>query len=100
MPRGGRATSNASRSSSNKRPEANDISDREIEQYLRDQQDMSFLNRPNRSRNGERDAKMDAMANTAARGASLQEELMRQWDLVEAPDNIRRARRDPAGLGR
>jgi len=71
---------------------ANDISDREIEQYLRDQQDMNYLNRGNRSRgSGERDAKMDAMANTAARGASLQEELIRQWDLVEAEDRIRRA---------
>jgi RNA polymerase sigma-54 factor len=70
---------------------ASDISDREIEQYLRDQQDMSFLNRPNRSGSGERDAKMDAMANTAARGASLQEELTRQWDLVETEDRIRRA---------
>jgi RNA polymerase sigma-54 factor len=32
---------------------------------------------------GERDAKMDAMANTAARGASLYEQLMDQWRLVE-----------------
>ncbi len=72
--------------------QASDISDREIEQYLRDQQDMNYLNRPSRSRNsGERDAKLDAMANTAARGASLQEELIRQWDLVEEEDRIRRA---------
>src|ERR1035437_6917061 len=40
---------------------------------------------------GERDAKMDAMANTAARGDSLQEELTRQWDMVEVDDRIRRA---------
>ncbi len=70
----------------------NDISDREIEQYLQDQSDWSTLNRSSRSRGaGERDAKMDAMANTAARGASLQEELSRQWDLVEIEDRLRRA---------
>ena len=69
----------------------NDISDREIEQYLKDQSDWSTL-RGSRSRgSGERDAKMDAMANTAARGASLQEELTSQWDLVEVEDRIRRA---------
>ena len=32
---------------------------------------------------GERDAKMDAMANTAARDASLYDQLMDQWRLVE-----------------
>ncbi len=67
-----------------------EISDREIEQFLSDQTDWS--NRGSRMRSsGERDAKMDAMANTAARGASLQEELTRQWDLVEVEDRIRRA---------
>jgi RNA polymerase sigma-54 factor len=72
--------------------QANDISDREIDQYLQDQSDWSSLNRGSRQRSsGERDAKMDAMANTAARGASLQEELTRQWDLVEVEDRIRRA---------
>ena len=35
---------------------------------------------------------MDAMANTAARGASLQEELTRQWDMVEdVSESIKRA---------
>jgi RNA polymerase sigma-54 factor len=71
-------------------PEKSEISDREIEQFLSDQSDWS--NRGSRIRStGERDAKMDAMANTAARGASLQEELTRQWDLVEVEDRIRRA---------
>jgi RNA polymerase sigma-54 factor len=71
-----------------------EISDREIEQYVQDQADWSSMNRGTRSRGaGERDAKMDAMANTAARGASLQEELSRQWDLVEVEDRIRRAGR-------
>ncbi len=72
--------------------QASEISDREIEQYIQDQSDWSTLNRGSRQRStGERDAKMDAMANTAARGASLQEELTRQWDLVEVEDRIRRA---------
>ncbi len=72
--------------------QASDISDREIDQYLQDQSDWSSLNRGSRQRSsGERDAKMDAMANTAARGASLQEELTRQWDLVDIEDRIRRA---------
>ena len=39
--------------------------------------------RPPSSYSGERDGKMDAMANTAARGASLFEQLMDQWRLVE-----------------
>ena len=68
------------------------ISDREIEAYLQDQQDFSFMNRGSRARgSGERDAKMDAMANTAARGASLQEELTRQWDMVDVEERIRKA---------
>ncbi|MGC8624066.1 MAG: RNA polymerase factor sigma-54 [Phycisphaerae bacterium] len=32
---------------------------------------------------GERDPKMEAMANTAARGASLQEQLHQQWSLID-----------------
>ena len=35
---------------------------------------------------GERDAKLDAMANTAARGASLDEFLLDQWTLIDVPD--------------
>jgi RNA polymerase sigma-54 factor len=74
-------------------PKQNEVSDREIEAYLQDQADWASLNRGTRVRNtGERDAKMDAMANTAARGASLQEELTRQWDMVEdVSDSIKRA---------
>jgi len=69
-----------------------EITDREIEQYLQDQADWSSMNRGSRMRSsGERDAKMDAMANTAARGESLQEELTLQWDLVEVDERIRRA---------
>jgi RNA polymerase sigma-54 factor len=40
---------------------------------------------------GERDQKLDAMANTAARGPTLSEHLLDQWALVEIPDPIRAA---------
>ncbi len=40
---------------------------------------------------GERDAKMDAMANTAARPRSLNEQLREQWHMVEAPAEVRAA---------
>jgi len=37
---------------------------------------------------GDRDGKMDAMANTAARGASLYEQLLDQWHLAEIPEDL------------
>lgn len=40
---------------------------------------------------GERDRKLDAMANTAARGGNLTEHLLNQWAFVEAPDSIKAA---------
>lgn len=40
---------------------------------------------------GERDKKLDAMANTESRGESLREALLRQWGLVETSPEIRRA---------
>ncbi len=40
---------------------------------------------------GERDGKLDAMANTAARPESLTDQLLTQWHLVEVDDDIRRA---------
>ena len=40
-------------------------------------------------RDGERDNKMDAMANTAARPQSLVEQLLQQWYLVETTPEIR-----------
>jgi RNA polymerase sigma-54 factor len=39
---------------------------------------------------GERDAKMDAMANTAARGASLYDQLLDQWHLVDLDEKTLR----------
>ncbi len=40
---------------------------------------------------GERDKKMDAMANTAAKGISLTEYLLGQWTLVECSPGVRAA---------
>lgn len=39
---------------------------------------------------GERDKKLDAMANTAARGITLQEHLMGQWAFVECSADVRK----------
>jgi RNA polymerase sigma-54 factor len=44
--------------------------------------------RANTRLEGERDAKMDAMANTAAREASLTDQLLEQWSFAEAPDAL------------
>jgi RNA polymerase sigma-54 factor len=46
--------------------------------------------RPARN-DGERDGKMDAMANTAARPDSLTDQLLAQWHLVEVSDDVARA---------
>jgi RNA polymerase sigma-54 factor len=43
------------------------------------------------SYDGERDRKLDAMANTAARGITLQEHLLGQWAFVETTPQIRKA---------
>ncbi|MEM8873261.1 MAG: RNA polymerase factor sigma-54 [Planctomycetota bacterium] len=40
---------------------------------------------------GERDGKLDAMANTAARSGTLGEELLDQWRFVEAAPSVRKA---------
>lgn len=44
-----------------------------------------------RADSGERDAKMDAMANTASRPICLHEYLIQQWALEEVDDQVRRA---------
>lgn len=44
-----------------------------------------------RAASGERDAKMDAMANTAARAPSLTDQLLEQWMMVDLPDDVRKA---------
>ncbi|MDW8262798.1 MAG: RNA polymerase factor sigma-54 [Phycisphaerales bacterium] len=40
------------------------------------------------SLDGERDGKLEAMANSAARGVSLTEHLLNQWALLEIPANL------------
>lgn len=40
---------------------------------------------------GERDVKLDAMANTESRGESLRDVVMRQWSLIETSPEIRAA---------
>lgn len=47
-----------------------------------------FARRQVSSSAGERDGKMDAMANTAARGASLYDQLIDQWHLAEIPQDV------------
>ena len=44
-----------------------------------------------RRADGDRDAKLDAMANTAARQLSLCDQLLQQWHLVDCLPSIRRA---------
>src|SRR5438874_4576092 len=43
------------------------------------------------SYDGERDKKLDAMANTAARGITLTEHLMGQWAFIECSPEVRKA---------
>ncbi len=47
--------------------------------------------RPRVRSDGERDAKIDAMANTAARGEPLADQLLDQWRFVDVQPNIARA---------
>ena len=47
-----------------------------------------FARRQVSSSAGERDGKLDAMANTAARTASLYDQLLDQWHLAEVPDDL------------
>src|SRR3990172_4025502 len=58
-------------------------------EYGFDDSDQSFGR--SRSSDGERDAKLDAMANTASRPESLHEHLIDQWAFLEIPDDVRRA---------
>lgn len=58
-------------------------------EYDFDDSDQSFGRRA--AGDGERDAKMDAMANTASRPESLNEYLQRQWAFVEVDGRTRQA---------
>lgn len=50
-----------------------------------------WRDRGRQSSSGERDAKLDAMSNTASRPAGIDEHLMRQWSLLDIDDDTRRA---------
>ena len=47
-----------------------------------------FSRRQLSASSGDRDGKMDAMANAAARGASLYDQLLDQWHLAEIPNDL------------
>jgi len=64
------------------------ISDQYGDTWSQNTQDSAEF-RPARRADGERDAKMDAMSNTAARIEPLSEQLLDQWRFVEVPDAIR-----------
>lgn len=63
--------------------------DRLRQEYDFDDGEVAFTRRAQPS--GERDAKMDAMANTASRPESLIEHLQHQWSFVEVGPRIRQA---------
>ena len=66
-----------------------------LENYSSERDWDEYVERSNRvsskSHAGERDKKMDAMANTAARPESLNEHLLAQWALIEAEPIIKQA---------
>src|SRR4051812_17777516 len=65
-----------------------------ISEYLENEEysgPSSNLFRQASSFDGERDKKMDAMANHAARSVTLQEHLMGQWAFAECPLEVRKA---------
>lgn len=60
-------------------------------EYDLDYEDSWFPSRRRGAYDGERDPKMDAMANTAARPQSLAEHLLNQWVLLDLDGETRRA---------
>lgn len=64
--------------------------DRMSREYEIDPGDLPY-GRSGSAISGDRDAKMDAMANTATRGECLREQLMKQWSLIDADDAVRKA---------
>jgi RNA polymerase sigma-54 factor len=65
-----------------------------ISEYLENEEfatNGSYNFRQQASYDGERDKKLDAMNNTAARSVTLTEHLMGQWAFVECPPGVRRA---------
>lgn len=64
-----------------------------MERDNRDWSETTYSSSASRSRrdDGERDRKMDAMANVAARSESLAEQLQHQWTFAEVPVEVARA---------
>lgn len=58
--------------------------------YLENEEFATNAYRPGYWDGQDRDAKMDAMANTASRGSSINEHLHQQWTFVEAPSNLKK----------
>ncbi len=75
--------------------QANEISDREIEQYIQDQSDWSTLNRGSRQPFLRRTRRQNGRHGQHRRPRRLasRKNSTRQWDLVEVEDRIRRAGR-------
>jgi RNA polymerase sigma-54 factor len=67
-----------------------DMADQLGDEWVQNTQESADYHTPIRD-NGERNAKMDAMANTASRGASLADQLLDQWRFVEADEALLRA---------
>ncbi len=70
---------------------ADDLSEQLGEDWTQNTLESADYHTPARRNDGERDAKIDAMANTAARSASLTEQLLDQWRYIEMAPDIRRA---------
>jgi RNA polymerase sigma-54 factor len=62
-----------------------------LESSYREAFDDDFASAPSYRSNGERDKKLDAMANVAARGASLTEQLLEQWKFAEVDPEVAEA---------
>ena len=72
--------------------ESFDHLDKLSREYDFDPGDTAFFSRPRAApADGERDAKLDAMANTIARSEGLDEYLLHQWHLVELDPEVSRA---------
>src|SRR3954468_1299577 len=101
-PLDGDAAENARGQSEEERPmvvkENDDAADfdrlAKISEYLENEEfstNGSSFRQGQASYDGERDKKMDAMNNTAARGVTLQEHLLNQWAFIETPPGIKAA---------
>lgn len=83
------ATVDAEKPAASPEAESFDRLDRMSREYDFDPADQPYA-RP-AAASGERDAKMDAMANSAAPGPSLQEYLERQWAMMDLSPEVRHA---------